>query len=199
MWPEDAAQMPLIYLVYRQKRPAMPRIATVFIASCLVFLNACASTEIYHPTEVEEAIRKKDLPPQVSMALPKGYEEREFTYKRKLKDGVTSYDAYYEKGGNQFSITYDAQGKVLEEEKRIKLSDIPHDTRMKIGKVLSARYPDYKVLMVEALYRKNERLLEIFFSHPDSKTGLVEAVFEYDTGVLREFTNIRMKSISTFN
>ena len=31
--------------------------------------------------------------------------------------------------------------------------------------------------MVEELYRKNERLLEIFFSHPDSKTGLVEAVF----------------------
>ena len=179
----------------------MPRITTVLAASCLVFLTACASTEpgIYHPTEVEEAIRKKDLPPQVSMALPKGYEEREFTYKRKLKDGVISYDAYYEKGGNQFAITYDAQGKVLEEEKRIKLSDIPHDTRIKIDKVLSAHYPDYKVLMVEELYRKNERLLEIFFFHPQSKTGLVEAVFEFKTGVLREFINIKMKSISTFN
>jgi hypothetical protein len=179
----------------------MPRITSVMIVTCLLFLNACASTEpgIYHASEVEEAIRKKDLPLQVSMALPKGYEGREFTYKRKLKNGVTSYDAYYEKGGNQFAITYDAQGKVLEEEKRIKLSDIPHDTRIKIEKALSARYPAYKVLMVEELYRKNERLLEIFFSHPDSKTGLVEAVFEYETGVLREFINIKMKSISTFN
>ena len=179
----------------------MPRITTVLIASCLVFLNACVSTEpgTYHTTEIEEVVRKKDLPPQVLMVLPKGYEEREFTYKRKLKDGATSYDVYYEKGGNQFAINYDAQGKVLAEEKRIKLCAIPHDIRIKIEKVLSAHYPDYKVLMVEELYRKNEMLLKIFFSHPESKTGLVEAIFDSETGALREFINIKMKSISTFN
>jgi hypothetical protein len=179
----------------------MSRITIVLVASCLVFLNACVSTlpGIPHKTEVEEVIRKKDLPPQVLEVLPKGYEEREFTYKRKLNEGVISYDVYYEKGGNQFAINYDAQGKILEEEKRIKLSDIPPGTRMKIEKVLTAHYPDYKVLMVEELYRKNEILLEIFFSHPESKTGLVEAIFEYKTGALREFINIRMKSIPTFN
>lgn len=179
----------------------MPRITIVLAASCLIFFNACVSTVpgTPHKTEVEEAIRKDDLPPQVLMALPKGYEERELTYKRKLKDGITSYDVYYEKGGNQFAINYDAQGKILEEEKRIKFSDIPHDTRIKIEKVLSAHYPDYKILMVEELYRKNERLVEVFFSHPESRTGLVEAVFEFETGALREFINIRMKSISTFN
>jgi hypothetical protein len=53
--------------------------------------------------------------------------------------------------------------------------------------------------MVEELYRSRETLLEIFFSHPESKTGLVEAVFEFETGALREFVNIRIKSISTFN
>jgi hypothetical protein len=53
--------------------------------------------------------------------------------------------------------------------------------------------------MVEELYRNKEMLLEVFFSHPDSRTGLVEAVFEFETGALREFVNIRMKSISTFN
>lgn len=179
----------------------MPRITTVLVASCLILLSACISTipGTHHKTEIEETIGKRDLPPQVSMVLPKGYEEREFTYKRKLKDGVTSYDVYYEKGGNQFAINYDAQGKVLEEEKRIKLSDIPRDTRRKIEKTLSARYPDYKVLMVEELYRKDEMLLEIFFSHPESKTGLVEAVFDFETGALRELIDIRMKSISTFN
>ena len=179
----------------------MSRITTVLVTSCLVFLNACASNEsgTYHTTEVEETVRKKDLPPQVLMVLPKGYEEREFTYKRKLKDGVTSYDVYYEKGGNQFAINYDAQGKVLAEEKRIKFSAIPHDIRIKIEKVLSAHYPDYKVLMVEELYKKNEMLLKIFFSHPEAKTGLVEAIFEFETGTLREFINIKMKSISTFN
>jgi hypothetical protein len=40
-------------------------------------------------------------------------------------------------------------------------------------------------------------LLEIFFSHPKAKTGFAEAVFEYQTGVFREFINIRMKSIQT--
>jgi hypothetical protein len=64
---------------------------------------------------------------------------------------------------------------------------------------LSAHYPGYKVLMVEELYRGKETLLEVFFSHPDAKTGLVEAVFELGTGALREFVDIRMKSISTFN
>jgi hypothetical protein len=53
--------------------------------------------------------------------------------------------------------------------------------------------------MVEQLYANEEVLLEVFFSHPESKTGMVEAVFEFPTGALREFVNIRMKSISTFN
>lgn len=179
----------------------MCRITIVVIAACLVFLSACTSTEqgTYHKTEVEEAVRKKDLPAEILMVLPKGYEEREFTYKRKLKDGMTSYDVYYEKGGNQFSINYDAEGKVLAEEKRIKLSAIPHDVRIKIEKILSAHYPNYKVLMVEELYKKNEMLLKIFFSHPEAKTGLVEAIFESETGMLREFINIKMRSITTFN
>ena len=179
----------------------MSRITIALLASSLVFVNACVSTVpgTLHKTEVEEVINKRNLPPQVLMVLPKGYEERELTYKRKSKDGIISYDVYYEKGGNQFAINYDAQGKVLAEEKRIKFSDIPRDTRIKIEKVLSAHYPDYRILMVEELYRKNERLVEVFFSHPESRTGLVEAVFEFETGALREFINIRMKSISTFN
>ncbi|HET7062521.1 MAG TPA: hypothetical protein VFI43_10125 [Nitrosospira sp.] len=179
----------------------MSRISIVLAASSVFFFAACASIlpETPHSTEEEEVIRKKELPHPVVMALPKGYEEREFTYKRKLKEGLVSYDVYYEKGGNQFAITYDPQGKILEQERRIKLSDIPPATRKKIEKVLAARYPGYKTLMVEELYRNNEVLLEIFFSHPESKTGLVEAVFELHTGALREFINIKMKSIPTFN
>lgn len=179
----------------------MPRITIVLFALPLLLFNACVSIlpEAHHKMEVEEVISKKDLPPQVLMILPKGYEERELTYKRKLKDGLISYDVYYEKGGNQFAINYDEQGKVLEEEKRIKLSDIPHDKRIKVEKILSTHYPNYKILMVEELYTNNEILLEIFFSHPKSKTGLVEAVFEFETGALREFINIKMKSIPTMN
>lgn len=179
----------------------MPRITIALLASSLLLFNACVSIlpEAHPKTEVEEVISKKDLPPQVLMVLPKGYEERELTYKRKLKDGVISYDVYYEKGGDQFAINYDEQGRVLEEEKRIKLSDIPHDKRIKIEKILSAHYPNYKILMVEELYTNNEILLEIFFSHPKSRTGLMEAVFEFETGALREFINIKMKSIPTMN
>lgn len=171
------------------------------LASSLFFFSGCVSTlpEARHKTEVEEVINKKDLPPQVSLALPKGYQERGFTYKRKLKDGAISYDAYYEKGRDQFTINYDEQGKVLKEEKRIKLSDIHYDKRIKMERMLSARYPGYKILMVEELYANNEILLEVFFSHPKSRTGLVEAVFEFETGALREFINIKMKSISTMN
>lgn len=184
----------------------------VLVASGVFFCSACTSTApasavpgIQQATEVEKPIRRRDLPQPVLMALPKGqgkgqgYDEREFTYKRRQKAGVTTYDVYYEKGGNQFTINYDAQGKVLEEQKRIRFPDIPGDTRIKIEKILSTRYPGYKVLMVEELYRSRETLLEIFFSHPESKTGLVEAVFELETGALREFVDIRMKSISTFN
>jgi hypothetical protein len=39
--------------------------------------------------------------------LPKKYDRNEFTYKRKLKDGVISYDADYEKGREKFSMAYD--------------------------------------------------------------------------------------------
>jgi hypothetical protein len=179
----------------------MPRITICLLACCLIFLNACISTAPgnRHKTETEEVISRKDLPPQVLMVLPKGYEEREFTYKRKLKDGAVSYDVYYEKGGNQFAINYDPLGKILKEERRIKLSDIPYDMRVKIEKVLADHYPGYRILMIEQLYANEEVLLEVFFSHPESKTGMVEAVFEFPTGALREFVNIRMKSISTFN
>jgi hypothetical protein len=71
--------------------------------------------------------------------------------------------------------------------------------RVKIEKVLADHYPGYRILMIEQLYANEEVLLEVFFSHPESKTGMVEAVFEFPTGALREFVNIRMKSISTFN
>jgi hypothetical protein len=192
------------------------RLATVLAVSTMLFCGACttgpatpAAPTARVPairgtagaTEVEESIRRKELPQPVLLALPKGreYDEREFTYKRRQKAGVTTYDVYYEKGGNQFTINYDAQGKVLEEQKRIRFSDVPRETRTSIEKILSAHYPGYKVLMVEELYRSRETLLEIFFSHPESKTGLVEAVFEFETGALREFVDIRMKSISTFN
>lgn len=179
----------------------MSRITIALLASSLVFVNACVSTGpgTLHKTEVEEVINKRNLPPSVLMVLPKGYEERELTYKRKSKDGIISYDVYYEKGGNQFSINYDEQGAILQEEKRIKFSDIRHDTRIKIEKVLAAYYPGYKILMVEELYTNNETFLEIFFSHPKSKTGLVEAIFNFKTGDLKEFINIKMKSISTMN
>jgi hypothetical protein len=179
----------------------MSRITICLFASCLILLNACISTApgTSHKTEVEEVIRKKDLPLKVLMVLPKGYEEREFTYKRKLKDGAVSYDVYYEKGGDQFAINYDLLGNILKEERRIKLSDIPYDKRIKIEKILADHYPDYRILMVKQVYACGEILLEVFFSHPKSETGMVEAVFEFQTGALREFSNIRTKSISTFN
>jgi hypothetical protein len=192
------------------------RLAAALVASAILSCGGCttgpavpitsaapvsAAAGTAGATEVEESIRRRDLPQPVLLALPKGqgYDEREFTYKRRQKAGVTTYDAYYEKGGNQFTINYDAQGRVLEEQKRIRLSDVPREARARIEKTLSARYPGYRVLMVEELYRGRETLLEIFFSHPESKTGLVEAVFEFETGTLREFVDIRMKSISTFN
>ena len=178
-------------------------IQTAFIVSVLslFLLSACAATapDIDHNTEVEHSISVKDLPPKVLMALPKEYNRKEFTYKRKLKNGVTSYDVDYEKGGKKFSIAYDEQGTVLEEEKKVEFSDIPYDLRIKAEKVLSEHYPDYNIILVEEVYTHNEMLLEIFFSHPKAKTGFVEAIFEYQSGTFREFVNIKMKSIETLN
>lgn len=178
-------------------------IQTAFIVSflSLFLLNACAVTapDIYHNTEVEHSISVKDLPPKVLMALPKEYNRKEFTYKRKLKNGITSYDVDYEKGGEKFSIAYDEQGTILEEEKKVEFSDIPYDLRIKAKKVLSEHYPGYNIILVEEVYTHNEMLLEIFFSHPKAKTGFVEAIFEYQSGAFREFVNIKMKSIETLN
>lgn len=167
----------------------------------LFLLNACAATspDIYHNTEVELSISVKDLPPKVLMALPKEYNRKEFTYKRKLKNGITSYDVDYEKGGKKFSIAYDEQGTILEEEKKVEFSDIPYELRIKAEKVLSEHYPNYNIILVEEVYTHNEMLLEIFFSHPKAKTGFVEAIFEYQSGTFREFVNIKMKSIETLN
>jgi hypothetical protein len=177
----------------------MSPITTIVLASSFFFLNACVATvpDTYHKTEVEETISVKDLPPEVLMALPKKYDKKAFTYKRKHKDGKISYDVDYERGGEKFSIGYDEQGKILEEEKKVEYSSLPPDLRKNVEKVLSARYPGYKILLVEEVYTNNEMLLEIFFSHPKAKTGFAEAVFEYQTGVFREFINIRMKSIQT--
>ena len=133
--------------------------------------------ETYHKHEMAEIIRIKDLPPKVLAALPKQYDRNEFTftYKRKLKDGVISYDADYEKGGEKFSMAYDEQGRMVEQEKKVEFSDIPQDLKLKVEKVLSAHYPDARILMVE------------------------EAVFEYQTGEFREFIHMRVKSIETLN
>jgi len=179
----------------------MIRIVTIVSFLSLFFLNACTATtpSIYHNTEVEQFIRVGDLPPKVLMALPKEYNRKDFTYKRKLKNGITSYDVDYEKGGEKFSIAYDEQGVVLEEEKKVEFSEIPYDLRIKAEKVLSEHYPGYKIVLVEEVYSHNEMLLEIFFSHPKAKTGFVEAIFEYQSGVFREFVNIKMKSIETLN
>jgi hypothetical protein len=169
------------------------------LASMSLLIGGCVATvpETYHKHEVAEVIRVKDLPAKVLAALPKEYDRNEFTYKRKLKDGVLSYDVDYEKGGKKFSIAYDEQGRVVEEEKKVEFSDIPHDLRLKVEKVLSMHYPDYKILMVEEVYTKKEKLLEVFFSHPKTRTGFAEAVFEYQTGEFREFIHMRMKSIQT--
>lgn len=188
---------------YWKKRKIMSRMTVILLASSLFFLNACVATvpDTYHKTEdkteVEQVIHVKDLPPKVLMALPKEYDRKEFTYKRKLKDGAVSYDVDYERGGKKFSIAYDEQGKVLEEEKKVEFSNLPADLRIKVGKVLSAHYPGYKILLAEEVYTHNEMLLEIFFSHPKAKTGFAEAVFEYQTGAFREFVNIQMQSIQT--
>jgi hypothetical protein len=177
----------------------MSPIGAVLVASSLVFLSGCVATvpATYHKTEVEETIHVKDLPPRVLAALPKEYDKKEFTYKRKHKNGKISYDVDYEKSGKKFSIGYDEQGRILEEEKKVEFSDIPQDLRAKVEKVLSEHYPDHKILLVEEVYTPDEMLLEVFFSAPKSSTGFVEAIFEFKTGVFREFVNIRMKSIQT--
>lgn len=179
----------------------MPPIAIIVSFSLLFFLNACAiiAPEINHNTEVDQLISVKDLPPKVLMVLPKEYGKNEFTYMRKLKNGIISYSVDYEKDRKIFSIDYDEQGKVLREEKKVEFSDIPYDLRIKVEKVLSEHYPNYTILLVEEVYTDNEMLLEVSFSHHKAKTGLVEAFFEYQSGTLREFVNIKMKSIETLN
>jgi len=179
----------------------MSSIAIIVSFSLLFFLNACAVTppDIFHNTEVEQCISVKDLPPKVLMVLPKEHDKKEFTYKRKLKNGIISYGVDYEKDREIFSIDYDEQGKVLREEKKVEFSDIPYDLRIKVEKVLSEHYPNYNILQIEEVYTGNEMLLEVSFSHHKAKTGLVEAFFEYQSGTLREFVNIKMKSIETLN
>jgi hypothetical protein len=183
----------------------MPPSAIIVSFLSLFLLSACTATtpDIYHNTEVEYSISVKDLPPKVLMALPKEYNKKKnrknFTYKRKLKNGITSYDVDYEKGRKKFSIAYDEQGTILEEEKKVEFSDIPYDLRIKAERVLSEHYPNYNIILVEEVYTRNEKLLEIFFSHPKAKTGFVEAIFEYQSGAFREFVNIKMKSIETLN
>src|ERR1700712_5988468 len=97
------------------------------LASMSLLIGGCVVTvpETYHKHQVAEVIRVKDLPAKVLAALPKEYDRNEFTYKRKLKDGVLSYDVDYEKGGKKFSIAYDEQGRMVEEEKKVEFSDIP--------------------------------------------------------------------------
>src|SRR5690242_10979859 len=98
------AVVPLILSINRKKE--MFRIKTLFIVLASFYLSACVATvpEIYHKTEVEEVIKISDVPPKVLAALPKEYDRKEFTYKRKLKDGIISYDVDYERGGDKFSI-----------------------------------------------------------------------------------------------
>lgn len=180
----------------------MPPIAIIVSFSLPFFLNACAvvtAPGIFHNTEIEQFISVKDLPPKVLMALPKEYDKKEFTYKRKLKNGITSYDVDYEKDRKKFSIAYDEQGKILEEEKKMEFSDIPYDLRIKVEKILSEHYPNYNILLIEEVYTHNEMLLEVFFSHPKAKTGFIEAIFEYQSGTFREFVNIKIKSMETLN
>ena len=184
-----------IYSIMRQ----ISQRRVLSLASMSFLIGGCMATvpETYHKHEVAEVIKVKDLPTKVLAALPKEYDRNEFTYKRKSKDGVISYDVDYEKGGKKFSIAYDDQGGVVEEEKKVEFSDIPHDLRLQVEKVLSMHYPNYKILMVEEVYTQKGKLLEVFFSHPKTRTGFAEAVFEYRTGKFREFIHMRMKSIQT--
>lgn len=167
----------------------------------LFLLGGCVAAvpETYHRNETEEVIRMKNLPPKVLAALPREYDEKDVTYKRKLKDGVISYDMDYEKGGKKFSIAFDDQGRMVEEERKVEFSDIPDYLKAKVEAVLSKHYPNYRILLVEEVYTRTEMLLEVSFSHPKTKTGFAEAVFDYRTGEFREFIHIRMKSIETLN
>ncbi len=99
----------------------------------------------------------------------------------------------------KFSIVYDKHGKVLEKEKKVEFSDIPSDLRIKVEKFLSEHYPNYEILLVEEVNIRDEIFLEVFFSHPKTKTGFVEATFEYNSGTFKEFVNIKTKSIDTLN
>lgn len=171
----------------------------MLLASFLLGGCIAAMPETYHRNETEEIIRARDLPPKVLAALPPEYDKKAFTYKRKLKDDVISYDVDYEKEGRKFSIAFDGQGRVVEEERKIEFSDIPDDLKAKVKTVLSKHYPDYSILLVEEVFTPTEMLLEVFFSHPKTRTGFAEAVFNYRTGEFRGFIHIRMKPIETLN
>lgn len=179
------------------------RSITVKIAVFLLpfFLAACAisSRAIHHDTETEQFIHAEELPSKVLAALPKEYDKKDLTYKRKLKNKVIYYEVNYEKDRGQFSITYDKGGKILEGEKKIEFSDIPDESRIKVEKILSGQYPDYHIIQVEKVYRHDEMLLEVFFSHPEAPTGFVEAIFDYHSCTLKEFVNKEMQSIQTHN
>lgn len=116
------------------------RMAVMVALASAVATLAAAGEQVVKESEVPKAVRAA-----VTAAYPKAHAAR---FEREDEGGKVAYEVLLEADGARFELVVSSDGKVLEEERRIELTQAPEAVRKGLA---ASRYATAKVTGVEKI------------------------------------------------
>jgi hypothetical protein len=145
--------------------------------TCLVFLLFQSCTHDHF--KQERALKNTDVPSEVLEGFHQRHKNIQENFHLQITDGLASYEVHFVEEGKEKSERFNAKGKLIESEEKIKFEEVPEITRNKIQSFLDEE-KENSILEVQKIHNKEFDGFELKMKSKKSKTGLMEYFFKLD-------------------
>ncbi|MGP1991360.1 hypothetical protein D9V96_005710 [Zobellia laminariae] len=123
----------------------------LFLVLCITLSTNSAFAQVKN--EREHRIRKSQFPEQaLTLVKEKLANARRIRFYKEIDSSKISYEAKFKKDRLQYSIEFNAKGKLEDVEITIKPVDIPNDAYSKITTYLEENFIKYKIQKIQQQY-----------------------------------------------
>ncbi len=156
--------------------------------------TACSS---FVPS-VEEKEYVKDAPESVRNAFQVRHPNQKVVFYKILEASDTTYEAEFSDGNKNRSETYLTNGKLVEQEVEVHISEIPEPISKIVLQDLRSRYESVNIYSLQAVEVGSERSYEFKIKTSKSKTGIMEVYYELN-GQWKSEAPFQSKPIQNLN
>ena len=145
----------------------------------------------------EKALRQDEVPLIINENFHKRHPNVQTNFHRQTINGIQTYEIHFIKDDKEFSERYDDNGLLIETEQDISFDEIPEGIKSLI-RTWMAENNSSNVLKAQKVESQEFKGYEIKTKSKESKTGLLEAFFDYK-GQFHHSEEVELTSIPNLN